>query len=623
MTGNPQLAAAVAEATAPNVGRKPGVVSREARSLARDLLDAPIVVRRGYLSTLKAAEMRYVMGEVLRETGSLWGLWQDDPAGFVEDCIGETMWGLQRRIAASMARPGIQRVAVPAGFGVGKTTLAGRLTAWAGAVYPVGSMSVVTTATRMRQVRSQMWPHIKTAVAKAKLPGRTDTVQWVAPDMYGNDVQVAYGFSAAPNDEAAMQGIHGKPYLMLIVDEAGGIAPLIGNGTNNLLTGDARLLATGNPAMDDPGSWFERLCAEGESEEESSTITIPIAAIDSPAITGEPTPICRLCVPNLDGHTIAEGTNGKSHLPDWTWLMRTLRDYGATMERSLTLEQVRALRNEQGLHPYIVAKVFAGFPKGGNSRIIPAGWVELAGEVDEPEGSGYVALNELGLDDEREKHLVKKGAWVRLGVDVAADGGDEFTIYRAVGDLVTEEHVSSGQMNADSMAVSEKVLEHILKAERLARALGSKSSVRVKIDTIGVGWGVVGHLERLGKVGRHRSKIVPVHVGEGIDKRRVKESAEMRPWRKRDEMWLAGRELLQPDPTTGEGRLRLRVPRKALTQLSTPNIGFNATGFVVVETKKSMRQRGVHSPDRAEGLLLSIYEPVPVDRGNRKGLIVG
>jgi hypothetical protein len=92
--------------------------------------------------------------------------------------------------------------------------------------------------------------------------------------------------------------------------------------------------------------------------------------------------------------------------------------------------------------------------------------------------------------------VVKRGAWVRLGVDVAADGGDEFAIYRVGGDMVHHRHHSSGAVNANAVDVAERVLEEINRAEKLAAALGSKAAVRVKVDTIGVGWGVVGMLQR-------------------------------------------------------------------------------------------------------------------------------
>lgn len=599
-------------------GRGPGVKSNEARRVALDLLDAPKEKRRTWLHTLSEHERTYIFGEVQREAGTLYAIWHDDPAGFTEDVLGETMWGLQRGVMESIALPGVKRIVVPAGFGVGKTFLAGRMVAWAGAVNPIGSMKIVTTATRMRQVRSQLWPHIKTAVSKGALPGRTDTVQWVADDMYDNEVQIAYGFSAPPNDEAAMQGIHGTPKLLLVVDEAGGIAPLIGKGTNNLLTGDAKLLAIGNPAMDEPGSWFERLSARGEDPEEPNTRRVHISALHSPGITGEPTPVCRACVPNLDGHTIAEGVNGESHLPDWTWLRDTLAEYGVQIDRDeRDTAKIRELIREAG-HPYLIAKVLAEFPKDVGNQVMPSSWVEAAEQVEDPTGEEFVRLSELALPGETEQFTVKKGAWIRLGVDVASDGGDEFAIYRAIGDVVHQRHTSSGKQNADSNHVTDVIAEEINRATALRKALGTEAKVRVKVDANGLGWGIVGNLRRLVKEGRIDADIVAVMVSESPY--REDESAVMRPYRKRDEMWLAGRFLMQPDPSTGAGRLRLRIDHKAKVQLTLPQLGYNSGGFVVVESKKNMKKRGVSSPDRGEAALLSIYEPEPL-KNKRRGLL--
>lgn len=593
--------------------------SNEARSIAFNLLEVNRHQRRAWLHTLPERDRAYVFGEVQRELGTLYGLWADDPYGFVEDVIGETQWSLQREVTDSIVMPGVKRVIVPAGFGVGKTFLAGRMVAWAGAANPVGSIRIVTTATRMRQVRSQLWPEIRTAVAKAKLPGRLDTIQWIAPDLYDNDVQVAYGFSAPPNDEAAMQGIHGTPKLLLVVDEAGGIAPLIGKGTNNLLTGDARLLAIGNPAMNEPGSWMEGAAAEGVDPAEPQTITIRISTLDSPAITGEPTPLCRACVPNLDGHTISEGVNGNSHLPDRDWLLRTCREYGVLLPRDVDLDTVREAILDSGV-PYLIAKVLAEFPRDSGAQIMPSSWVEAAEQAEEPAGDEYVRLRDLGLEHETDEWMVKRGAWVRLGVDVAADGGDELAIYRMVGDMIHHRHTSSGKQNADAMVVAGKIAEHIDQACRLREALGTTQPVRVKVDGNGLGWGVVGILQAWVKSGRFKNvQIVRVMVSESPHK--VDEAAVMRPYRKRDEMFLAGRFLLQPDPTTGIGRVRLRVDHKCKVQLSTPTHTNNAAGFVVVESKANMKKRGLSSPDRGEAALLAAYEPEPISTRTRRGLL--
>lgn len=600
-------------------GAGPGVVSKEAKSLAFTLLDAPAAARRQVLAALPERDRKYLFLEARREMGTQYAFWHDTPYGFVEDVLGETMWHLQQEVMDGIALPGLKRLMVPAGFGVGKTHLAGRMVAWAGATNAIGSVLIVTTATRLRQVRSQLWPHIKTAVAKGGLPGRTDTLQWVAEDMYRNQVQIAYGFSASPNDEAAMQGIHAKK-LFIIVDEAGGIAPLIGNGTNNLLTGDARLLAIGNPAMDDPGSWFERMCLRGDDPEKTDTITIPISTLDSPAITGAPTPLCRACVPNHDGHTIAEGVNGKSHLPDRDWLNDTFDDYGVTADPEATVEELLRLPDDGDMHPYVTAKVYARFPQDAANKAIPKSWVNGGqfAEDPEPDGTTWVRLNELGLAHEKASHVVQRGAWVRLGVDVAAGGGDELAIARLVGNLGHLAHVSSGKRNSDSMVVAGTILKEIHAAEALAKAIGSPHKVHVKIDSIGIGWGVYGLLKAWGEEGRHESRVVPVNVAERVDTE--SETSSMRASNKRAQMWLAGRSHLQPLPGTSRGRLRLRVDKRTADQLADPGLGYNSTGLVVIETKDSIKARGGNSPDRAEAVLLSMYEGSSA-LGRRRGLI--
>ncbi|MFF8696192.1 hypothetical protein ACF08W_28675 [Streptomyces sp. NPDC015144] len=573
--------------------RRPGVVSRYASNVADILLRAPAADRRrAFKEDISARERPYVMREVERATGSMYGLWHDTPSGFIEDVLGESIWSRQREIVDAV--PFHKRIAVPAGFGVGKTWIAGRLVAWAGAVNAPGTMVIVTTATRFRQVRNQLWPHIRKTVARAGLPGYCDTTQWKIPDQWGNDVIVAYGFTAPENDEAAMQGIHGTPKLLIVVDEAGGIARTIGNGTNNLLTGDARMLAIGNPAMDDPRSWFEGLCEEGEDPEERGTVTIPIATFASPAITRERVPYCNDCPDGVPPHSLA------IHLPDQEWVDRTIREYGPD-------------------HPYVIAKVHAKFPKGGGGLTIPVTWVEAAQTSDDPTGPGWRRLCDLGIEKEIATHTVKDGAWVRLGVDVAADGGDEFVISRIVGDVIETRYCSSGTINDDQVLLAEKVLEEIKAAQLVANAIGSPHAVRVKVDQNGIGHGVVSMLKRWADTGRHQAQIVGVMVSESPEQ--DDPGAQMRPYRKRDEMWLATRGLLQPDPSTGLGRLRLRVDRQTGIQLSTPRLGSNAAGYSVVESKKAMKQRGMKSPDRADAALLTVYEPEPINPPRRRGLL--
>lgn len=559
--------------------------SKAAKALFGDLMALPPKVRRVYFDSLQERDVTAVLRIAQNEAGTPYAVWQDDPYGFVRQVLGETMWTKQAAVLSAI--PNHKRVAVPSAFGTGKTHLAARAALWRSLVHPFGSSLTVTTATRFRQVVRQLWPHIRTAVAKANLPLIADQTQLNAFDKNGTRVQIAYGFSAPPHDEAAVQGIH-APRLFIVVDEAGGISRVIGGAMRGLLTGDdTRLLAIGNPPTDDEGSWFEGLC------EDEKVCTIPISAYDAPLQTGEETqrcyaPVCEGSPPHQLG----------IHLVGQEWIDETIADYGADA-------------------PFVTAKVHAKFPKGGPSRVIPSDWVDIAmrdfdiDDVVDPES--YVRLADLDLPDEDEAIWVRRKAWIRLGVDVAADGGDEMVVARTIGDVGHIVHSSTGSANVNAVDVAGKVLTQIRRAEALRKALGTEAKIRVKIDGIGVGWGVASTLQAWRSEGIHDAEIVSVIVSE--DTYRDDEGETLRPNRKRDEMWLTGRSLLQPTVAVGDGEpvgsIRLHLDKRAKTQLSAPTYSTSSAGRTVIESKKRMKARGVASPDRAEAVLLSFYEPIP------------
>lgn len=570
-----------------------GVGSQDGKRMFHDLLGFPIKERREWMDTLDVAEMNVLMQVSLKEAGTAYALWRDDPVGFVEDILAEQTWSKQRDVLAAIGLH--KQVAVPSAFGTGKTHIAARATLWRSLVHPPGTSLTITTATRFRQVQRQLWPHIRQAVAKSNLPLKADTTQLKAYTKAGAEVVVAYGFSAPPHDEAAVQGIH-APRLFIVVDEAGGIARTIGQAMRGLMTGeDTRMLAIGNPPTDDEGSWFESLCSKDDVE------VVRISAWDAPILSGEVTDRCRTCPDEMDAHPVG------IHIVDRKWVEDTINDYGEDA-------------------PFVIAKVDAKFPKGGSNRALPSTWIEAA--VDEPEPvdtDGYVRLDSLGLEGEDEGWLVKLGAWVRLGVDVAADGGDEMAISRTIGNLAEIRHLSSGAENVNATDVAGKILAEIKRAEALRAALGTTAKVRVKVDAIGVGWGVVGILEAWASEGLHDAEIVRVVVSEGTRRDDSLTSDTFRPYRKRDEMWLATRSLLVPvKDALGVvigSKVRFRIDEQTKAQLAAPAYGTNAQGKTVIESKKSMKQRGLKSPDRGEALLLAWYEPY-VEPVRRARLIV-
>ena len=218
--------------------------------------------------------------ELRNRSGRLSG-YVNDPVGFVHDVLGETTWSAQRQVLTAIAHH--QRVAVPASHSVSKTHTAARIVAWWVAVHAPGTAQVITTAPTFRQVRNVLWPHVRRLRERHGLPGETNLTEW----KIGEEL-VAFGFSAADNDEAAVQGFH-APNMLIVVDEAGGVGHVLGDALEGLTTGgNTRLLLIGNPPTDEEGSWFENACHDSQYE----TITVPASL--SPNMTGALPPISSL-----------------------------------------------------------------------------------------------------------------------------------------------------------------------------------------------------------------------------------------------------------------------------------------------------------------------------------------
>lgn len=536
--------------------------STEADSVLWELMNLPPTARRDVYRDFKQKDLQWVLGAASRQLGTPYGIWVDDAQGFVEDILGEPTYSIPSRMFTELSRPKA-RLVVPSCFASGKSWSAARSVLWWSMVHPVGTAKTVLLAPLWRQVTHQLWPELRRSHSKADLPGVVDMSQMKMPTEKGLDVVVAYGIAAAPHNEAAVQGIHAAN-LLLVVDEAGGLGHVIGRNLRGLLTGDnTRLLTIGNPPTDEERSWFERL-----SHEPSSTV-LRISAFDTPNLTGEKVAQCGSCPPDVPAHPLSD------HLVDRDWVEDTIRVHGEDS-------------------PFVQAKVYARWVKNTQSVCIPAAWIDAAKITD------------------LEEHV--PGSWVRLGVDVASGGGDELVVARLVGRQATIEHATSGPDNANPVHVAGVVLRHILEAEKLARSLQSETPVRVKIDAIGVGWGVAGLLEEWGREGKHSSEIVKIVVSERPGS--SPEAATLRPRNKRAEMWLAGRALLMPDDDAQTG-IHLAVDDKTLAQFSLPKMQTDSAGFTVIESKDSMRNRGVQSPDRAEAVLLSLYEPARLG-GRRK-----
>ena len=173
-----------------------------------------------------------------------------------------------------------------------------------------------------------------------------------------------------------------------------------------------------------------------------------------------------------------------------------------------------------------------------------------------------------------------------VGVDVARFGGDESTIYtRLQRDARTYPPKAFRELS--TMQLAAQVGEHINELKRLGLR------VIVFVDGGGVGGGVIDRLRQL------NHDVIEVNFGGKADdpKKYANKSAEM--W-DRGKAWLPTGYLPVPGSEYAD---------QLVTDLTGREYGFNDASQIVLEKKEHMKERGLASPDHADGLLLTFAYP--------------
>lgn len=206
--------------------------------------------------------------------------------------------------------------------------------------------------------------------------------------------------------------------------------------------------------------------------------------------------------------------------------------------------------------PLYVSKVLGEFPEDADDAVVPWSWANECRHLPTP-------------DEQTPVHL---------GVDVGA-GGDQTVIRERRGPLAGRTWRST---SSDPQEV----------ADQVCRAIDSTDAEVVKIDSIGVGWGIVG----LVRERRPDVHVQPVNVAETP-------SGRKRFVRLRDELWWMARERSEQ-----QSWVLHDVDDDTLTQLCAPKYGIDAQGRIKVEPKDDTRARIGRSPDDADALLLAFYD---------------
>lgn len=181
---------------------------------------------------------------------------------------------------------------------------------------------------------------------------------------------------------------------------------------------------------------------------------------------------------------------------------------------------------------------------------------------------------------------------VELGVDVGG-GGDETVIRERRG-------LQAGREWRDYTDKPEKIAPMIL------HAIHETGATNVKVDSIGVGFGVVGELENMRNRGEHAAAITPVNVAEKSRQATRYENVRAEMW------WEIGRlssERREWDLSGPEQGGVMENSDTTVAQLLEPRWEISASGRIKIESKDDIRDRTGRSPDNADALLMAYYTP--------------
>lgn len=184
---------------------------------------------------------------------------------------------------------------------------------------------------------------------------------------------------------------------------------------------------------------------------------------------------------------------------------------------------------------------------------------------------------------------------IRIGCDVARFGDDKTVISYKINEKIDIYLKINGQ---DTMKTADKIIEL---GEKLRAENKKVSYIPVTIDDGGIGGAVVDRLNQMKKLNPTRFKwlkVFPIHFGASIKHAYYTDTTSF--------MMGTLRSMLQPHDEAGNPKpVEAILPNDVdmIGQLSVRKYTMD-TGKIKVESKKSMKERGLPSPDEADSILL-------------------
>ena len=220
-------------------------------------------------------------------------------------------------------------------------------------------------------------------------------------------------------------------------------------------------------------------------------------------------------------------------------------------------------------NPIYRARVLGEFPDQAEDTLIKLSDIETASRREPMAGVTNAAeAVTTGSADVQD---------VVLAVDVARFGSDRSVILRRRGDLVEEIRTFH---KLDTMQLVGWVVS----------AIKDSQPAMVYVDEIGVGAGVVDRLREQG------------HRVRGINVARRAQQEDLFANLRAQGYW-------QLRERFASGTISIPADNQLMGELAALRYSYDSRGRILLESKESMRQRGLPSPDKADALMLAYLEP--------------
>lgn len=499
-------------------------------------------------------------------TERLIDLYRSKPDAFFEDVLGvDTLEDYQRNVIRKIAEH--DRVLVRSSHSTGKTWLMGRIALWFYSCFD--NSLVITTAPTWKQVENLLWGEIREAFKNSKMPlgGTLLNTKLTKSDKWfclGLSPKVSATVDTDEQQGSSFQGYHSK-HIMVIFDEATGIAPDVWKMVEGLLTSGAvvKFVAIANPTT--------RACEFYKRFSLPTFYKLHLSCFDSPNLKANGFH----CVEDIESELeslmlmaeddrlrrIDEYLKPVPHLASAQWAISYCMEWGLT-------------------HPLVLSKAFGEFPDEDESVLIPMSVVESA--------------MELNIQREIEAPKLRT-----VGVDVARYGSDKSVIVDMVdGAMVGVRAIKKRSIN--------EVTGNVLNVLR-AQHEGIKTNVLV--DATGVGAGVYDNLVELQREGKLTNNISLIEINFGASPVNPNELDEDKKEKDKNRFFNLKSKMFQLLANDlKDGNIGLVNDSNFLKELPTIKTFVDTKGRLRVESKDDYRKRtGRSSPDFADALALCNY----------------